>query len=244
MIKILLPVVLVIALLFGFGYWKFIGQGSAGNLEQPILGGITPSKTTNPGALETRVTALENSLATLIGQFNDFKNSNPANNNTSSQPVIVNGESRLKAVETAIADLKTRVADLEKKTSSQTTSTTTTKSVVYIPLGSGGNAGNTDWYSLSNYQITLNPSDYPGYTNMQLEVNFRLTSSGGTAYARLYNSSDGTGLQQVTTTSTSLNTQTSYYFNLARGSKTYTLQVKSDQGSNLEVQSARIKVNF
>lgn len=235
MIKLLLPVVLIIAIVFGVGYWKFVGQGSVGNLEQP--------KTTNPTSVETRVTALENSLATLIGQFNDLKNSGSNNSSGISQPGIVNGESRLKAVETAIADLKTRVVALEQKTTSPTT-TSTSKSVVYIPLGAGGNAGNTDWYSLGNYQINLNPSDYPGYTSMQLEVNFRLTNSGGTAYARLYNSTDGTALQQVTTTSTSLSTQTSYYFTLTGGSKTYTLQIKSDQGNNLEIQSARIKVNF
>lgn len=152
-------------------------------------------------------------------------------------------DTRVKAVESALTELKVRVSSLEKTNTSPQTSTS--KSTVYIPLGSGGKWGDKDWYTTQEYEVSLNPDNYPGYTGMVLEVTFRLGESVGTGSVRLYNTTDGSALSsQVDSTSSSFSLKGSSSFTLPSGTKTYKLQVKSTQGAELFIQSARIKVNF
>lgn len=181
---------------------------------------------------------------------------------------------RLKDLEDAMSALIKQVASLKAKTTpdytaqitdlqnqinllkvSQATTATTTnttssapvtaKSAVYIPLGSGGPYNYRDWEALSAYEISLDPVDYPGYTNMQLEVIFRLTQVGQ-AGVRLYNYTDGSVISgsDVYTSSDTFNLNTSTKFTLASGRKTYRLQVKSNETYDTIIQTARIKVNF
>lgn len=151
-------------------------------------------------------------------------------------------DSKVAALETLVNDLKLKVANLEKATPAPASSS---KSAVYIPLGSGGFWGNSDWYSLAEYEISLDPANYPGYSGMQLEVIFRLVEAVGIGYVRLYNVTDNSAISsEITTTSTSFNLKTTSSFTLPSGTKTYKLQIKSSQGRDLYIQSARIKVNF
>ena len=105
------------------------------------------------------------------------------------------------------------------------------KSIVYIPLGSGGGPWtDQSWNTLNEYQVSIDPNDYPGYTSMQLEANFRLVEAVGTGSVRLYNVTDATSLlSQIDNTSTGFSVQNSGSFKLAAGRKTYTLQVQSSQ---------------
>lgn len=151
-------------------------------------------------------------------------------------------DAKVAALETVVNDLKLKVANLEKATPAPLSSSKTT---VYIPLGSGGFWGNSDWYSLAEYEISLDPANYPGYTGMQLEVIFRLAEASGTGYVRLYNVTDNSAISaEITTTSTSFGLKTTSSFTLPGGTKTYRLQIKSSGGKDLYIQSARIKVNF
>lgn len=152
---------------------------------------------------------------------------------------------KLNTLEAQVTELKARVSALEKATPAPA-SANSSQSTLYIPLGSGGGPwGNTDWYSTSEYEISLDPGSYPNYKGMVLEVTFRLVEAAGTGYVRLYNSSDSSVTSsELTTTSTSFTLQTSSSFKLASGSKTYKLQVKSSQNKDLFIQSARIKVSF
>lgn len=194
---------------------------------------------TLPGAtLEDRMKNLEDTILKLVPQVNNLKSStNPTTQNTSSL------DNKMKGLETAVTELKARVSVLEKG-STTTTQSQLKSATVYIPLGSGGGGGDKDWVSNSSYGATIDPSEYPGYSTMQLEVNFRLTQKSGTAYARLYNVTDQTAKEQVSTTSDGFSWQTSYGFTLPAGKKTYTLQMKSTEGVEVQLQSARIKVNF
>ena len=156
----------------------------------------------------------------------------------------------LDSINTSIAELKTKVSALETAspttTTTTSTQTSTSKSSVYIPLGSGGGPwGNQDWYSTPEYQIALDPANYPGYSGMVLEVTFRLAESAGTGSVRLYNTTDSSATSsQLDTTSSEFVLKNSASFKLPTGSKTYKLQIKSTDGKNLFIQSARIKVNF
>ncbi len=172
-------------------------------------------------------------------------NSQVASPTTSSGAVTNTDGARIQSLEDKITQLSSRVSALENTLNSPAPAVKISRNTTYIPLGDGGFSGDQNWYSLANYLVAIDPVEYPGYSNMQLEVNFRLTQRIGTGRARLFNTTDNSAIAgEVDTTSDSLATYTSYYFTLPSGKKTYQLQVKSDNNINMEISSARIKVLF
>ncbi|OGE24949.1 hypothetical protein A3C26_00385 [Candidatus Daviesbacteria bacterium RIFCSPHIGHO2_02_FULL_39_12] len=227
----LLPVVLVITLVLGgLGYWRFVGSKpsliSSETSSESDSRPIEVPKTLPQAGLEERIKALESLTTKLVVQETG------------------SSDSRVSILEASVTELKARVSTLEKATPAPAASTG--QSVVYIPLGSGGGPWkDQSWYSLSEYQVILDPANYPNYSSMQLEANFRLNEAASTGSVRLYNVTDSNAVSsQIDTTSTSFGIKTSSTFKLPSGQKTYTIQVKSDQNAILFVQNARIKVNF
>ena len=146
-------------------------------------------------------------------------------------------------LDSAVTELKVRVSALEKATPAP--AVTSPASTMYIPLGSGGSWTDTDWRTLSEYEVSLDPANFPNYTGMSLEVTFRLDDPSGTASVRFYNVTDSSATSsQMDSTSSTFTSKSSSSFKLVTGVKTYRLQVKSTGGKNLIVQTARIKVSF
>lgn len=242
MLRFLPFILIAVVLLGGLGYWRFVVVKQ--NLESPKVSQTedqTPIEV--PAALpssslEDRVKALEDLISKIVVQVNSLKSTKLDSGSSV--------DTKLNSLDAAVTELKVRVSSLEKVSPAPVTTTSSSgKSTVYIPLGSGGQISDTNWATLSTFQINLDPSQYPGYTNMQLEVTMRLNQPGGKLYARLYNSSGGSATSsEVTTTSTTSQLVTSSDFNLATGTKTYVLQAKTSDGSQGFLDYARIKVNF
>lgn len=233
-----LPILLVIVLILGgLGYWRFNAakQNLTTSQTEETQTPLEVPKALPGASLEDRIQSLEDVVNKLVPEVNDLK---------SPQPTSSSIESRLSNIEAAVTELKVRVSGLEKATPAPAAASS--KYPLYIPLGSGGGPwGDKGWFALNEYDVSLNSDNYSGYSNMQLEVNFRLVSKSGTASVRLYNVTDGSSISpQVDTTSDAFNLQTSGTFKLPAGQKAYTLQVKSTEGVNIFIQSARIKVNF
>ncbi len=239
----LLPFILVpILLIAGLGYWRFVA--STKSVATPQIdsqtqdsGPVEVPKTLPGATAEDRIKSLEDTVTKLVPQVNSLK--------PSSSPDASNLDSRLAAAEAALTELKARISALEKTTPAPASSDS--KSPLYIPLGaSGGPWSDSNWYTLNEYQASINPDNYSGYSSMQLEVNFRMGESGNTGSARLYNVTDSGAVSSsdVSTTSSNFGLQTSVIFKLPGGQKTYTIQIKSNTGKELFVQSARIKVSF
>lgn len=239
MIRLLPFIIIPVLILGGLGYFRFVASN---NLTTPQgINSPTPlpdvpievPKTLPQASLEDRVKALEDLANKLVAEVNKLKSSSPQASSASNP--------KLDSLDASVTELKVRVAALEKGGST----TTGAKTPLYIPFGSGGSSSASDWNSIANYQISLDPADYPGYSSMQMEVNIKLPDLVGTAYARLYNSTNSTAISnELSTTSGNfvwLNTNT---FTLPSGSKTYQLQLKSSSGKTIEVQSARLKVNY
>lgn len=234
---ILIPVMVVL----GLGYWRFVVSQPSQSASKQVNVSKLPvevPKTLPKTNLEGRVQSLEDTIAKIGVQASPTPASGAPTYSSSSI------ESRLSVAEAAITDLKARVSVLEKATPAP--ASTVNKYPLYIPLGSGGGPWQDQtWTTLNEYQVSINPDNYPGYSSMQLEVNFRLSEAAGTGSVRLYNVTDGSSVvSQLDTTSNTFATQTSGTFKLPGGQKTYTIQVQNTQGKQLFVQSARIKVNF
>lgn len=241
----LLPFILVpVLIIAGLGYWRFTANKESvvsspqSSRKVQDSGPVEVPKTLPEATVEDRLKSLEAILTKLAPQVNSLKSAQ--NSDTSSNSL----DSRLKNAESAVTELKARVSALEKVTPAPAAAGS--KSPLYIPLGAGGGPWtDQDYNTLNEYQASINPDSYSGYSGMQLEANIRLTEVAGTGYVRLYNVTDGSSISsEVSTTTTTFGLQTSGTFKLPGGQKTYTIQVKSSQGKNLFVQSARIKVNF
>lgn len=234
MIK-LLPLIIIILLILGFAFILLrprpLTQPTSLLQDLPITSNLS---------VEDRIKTLETSVTALLKQARSNPNSVKTPNSTN--------ESRLATLEASVSNLQNRINSLEKNSQalpSQTPAnqTSTSKSPLYIPLGSGSSSS-SDWTSINTTTVTINPSDYPGYTSMQLETSLNIFQTG-TAYARLYNKDDGTSPSEVSTTSTSDTLVTSPKFTLPASKKNYLLQVKSQiSGYNATASNARIKVNF
>lgn len=204
-----------------------------------VLGGIGFSKVRGfnyplTNKLEPKVKALEDAIVSLRGDVAGMRSS--AGSSPAPQP-RTDYDGRIKALEQAVADLKNQTA--------VSVSSVPQKSPLYIPLGSGGSAGDRDWHNMPGYEVSIDVADYPGYSGMQTEVNFRMTEVAGVGMARLYNQTDKEAVGgEVNIASEKFGLKNSSSFKLPAGRKTYSLQIKSTYGANLEIQSARIKVSF
>lgn len=224
MIRLLPFILIIVVILGGLGYWRFIAS-------KPLATAST-SETVGDTPIEVPKTLPEASAQISITPSPSSK--------PSSTP-----DPRLNSLDAQVTELKARVSALEQATPAPV-SASSTSSTMYIPLGSGGGPWtDTDWNSLTEYEISLDPSNYPSYTGMVLEVTFRLTEAAGTGYVRLYNVTDSSATSsELSTSSSAYSLKTSSSFKLASGVKTYKLQVKSSQNKDLYIQSARIKVSF
>lgn len=238
----LLPFILIPVLILG-SLWYFRNFTAKQALKSSQATQITSDPVEVPkivpgASTQERVKTLEEVITKLASQVNSLKSAGSQNSSGNSQ-------SQLNDIQAQVTELKARVSALEK-TAPQAQITSGTKYPLYIPLGgSGGPWSDQNWNMLNEYQISINTDNYSGYSGIQLEVNFRLVEAAGTGYVRLYNTTDSSApSSEVSTTSTSFGTKTSGTFTLPGGSKTYTIQVKSSEGKQLFVQSARLKVNF
>ncbi len=245
----LLPFILIpILVLGGLWYWRNLSarqnlaasQTSEKEKRVQTQDLVEVPKTLPAATTEDRVKSLEEVITKLVSQVNAIKSANSQTNSSNSL------DSRLTGVESAVTELTARVSALEKATPAPAAAASSSKSPLYIPMGAGGGPwADQDWNTLTEYQASINPDNYSGYSNMSLEANFRLTEAAGTASVRLYNVTDGSSVaSQIDTASTSFGLKTSGTFRLPSSQKTYTIQVKSSQGKDLYVQSARVKVNF
>ncbi len=238
MIKLLPVAFLILLISAGLIYFRFFATNStpssltSSSVSQTEELVEVPKTLPNATTLD-RVKTLEDAAVEITKKINSLSGQ--------TQDSSIN--SRLNSIEATITDLKTRILSLENATPAPAA---TKASTVYIPLGSGGGPwANQDWYTTSEYVISLDPANYPSYTGMYLEATFRMTEQAGTGSVRLYNTTDSSATSsQLDTTSDSFNTYTSSSFKLPSGSKTYTLQIKSTANRNIFIQNARIKVNF
>lgn len=240
--RILIIGLVAIVLVSAFSYYFFFVRKSPPPSSQ-VQTYIEPVTTTAPTSTFGQVSSLFDNLKKEVSggtsQTSQTASSNP------STDVL---EQRIKVLEVTAADLQAKVNQLETGTSPSNPSSTPypKQAPVYIPLGGGTSANSTAWVGLDGYIVNINPADYPGYKSMQLEVNVRLIEAVGNANVRLYNQTDNSPISgsNVSTNSTSYTLLTSSGFSVSPVAKTYQLQVQSTTGYEMDIQNARIRVNF
>lgn len=124
---------------------------------------------------------------------------------------------------------------------------TTGPKVAYIPLGSSGSSTSLNAYeNISSTEIVIDPANYPGYKDMVLEAQMRIFQGNGKGDGRIFDETDGLGMigSEISTTSETFGLQTSTGFKVPGGKKTYVVQLKSNTGYSVDLQTTRIRVEF
>ncbi len=243
----LLPLGLVVVLMLGVLVYIRFNRQMPASVKQAVSNATSTSTGTSsllPSNTSTddtsrRLRDLEEAVALLTKKVTSIT---PAPSNSGANYTSSYSDTQIKSLQDTVVNLQKQIDDLK----SSSTTTTGSKADIYIPLGSGGSSTAQDWSTLEGYQVSLDPADYPGYKSMQLEVNAKLAQSTGTGYVRLYNVTGGSAVSSsdASTGASTYTLATSGAFTLPAGSKTYQLQLKTSQGFELYIQSARIKVNF
>lgn len=242
MIKIVVICIAVVALLGGLIFWRI----QTANKSEEVAANLSNLERSINGATgdEERLEILEDAVILLSKRLDEVKGSTSTSASASPTSSLFQIEARLKNVENQLSSLpKTSVPS----SAQTTTQTTTSKSPLYIPIGSTGTTGNRDYIAIDGFEVVVNPDDYSGYKSMQLEVSMKFTGeAAGTGYGRLYNQTSSSDISstEVSTTANTYKLLTSGTFTLSSGTQTIKLQGKTTEGYEITFQNARIKVNF
>ncbi len=233
---------IIIGVILGISIYLIFFQkdNSSGPDSLESLKAITLKRSDN--SLEKRIENLETAVDLLIKQV--VKISSGSGDKSTTQ-TSSDSDAGVSVLEKRVQDLETKISSLQQTPSFQSSGTTGTP--VYIPLGSGGNSNDRNYVSTGTYQVSVDPADYPGYKNMQLEVSMKFTNEVvGVANVRLYNLTDKAAItgSNASANSNIFNFYTSSVFTLPAGNKTYQMQTQSTEGYDVTLGSARIKVNF
>ncbi len=243
MIKLLPFIIIPILLVAGFGLWGIYGNKTDIPKSDTLVSQepVEVPKTLPNVPAEQNVGTLQAAVDTLVKEVNGLKSANAA------------VDAKLKETENTVSDLKYRITVLEGATPAPTavpttTSVVTTKqSSVYIPVGAGGDTwGDQNWLSLNDYKVTIDLANFPGYKTVTLEGNFRLLQKSGQGNIQLINLTTNQAVtnSQISTTLDSFDTYSSGKFTLASGSNVYAVQVKSDTGTQIQIRSVRLRVDY
>lgn len=151
-------------------------------------------------------------------------------------------------VEEAVANLTSQLEALEKKLEAVTSTSTssTSQQPTYIPLVSSAETVSTGWTDVAGSDFRFDPADYPAGATVHYEVNLRAVHGSGLVYTRLYDKTHerGVDFSEHSTNSDSFQYLASNHIAVWQGNNLYRVQIRSSNGTQVELQAAKLKVAF
>ncbi|HUV71417.1 MAG TPA: hypothetical protein VMW25_00265 [Clostridia bacterium] len=118
--------------------------------------------------------------------------------------------------------------------------------VVYIPLVSSGSTVSTTWADIVPSEFYFDLSDYPLAKEVKFETYLLALHGSAKVYARLYDQTNKRGVDysDLETQSPSFVRVESSPIVIWRGNNKYTIQLRSANGTEVQLQEAKLKVVF
>lgn len=118
------------------------------------------------------------------------------------------------------------------------------KNTFYVDVPGSGSLLSYDWADLSTTQFYFDTSDFPGLKNIYFEANMKLFNGNGLAFARLFDSTHGIGVQgsEVQTGSQKDTIVTSGQVTFFAGKNLIKVQIKSLTADTTVFNSGRLKI--
>lgn len=238
----------IVFIIGGLLFFRYLLQPQ--NLSKPVLDkDLTPlgfqNEISDASSDSKRIQVLEQAVLDLAKQIGDLKTKI---DNSLGTTTTVTGKTTtttdLSSLVATVNVLQTEVNLL--KQNNPTTVESNNSTPTYIPLGWFGTVSSTAWTGVTSQTAIIDTGNYPGYTSAQLEINLQMYQGNGTAYAQLFNSTTGLALlvSQVSSNNQNYTWVTSSPFQLSSGKNTYYIQLYSTTGYAVNLQDARIRINY
>ena len=136
---------------------------------------------------------------------------------------------------------------VEKTTTVQVEKTSKTQQTTFIPVNGGElTTREVEWVSLDNTKFTFDPADYGSNPTITWDANIKVEHGDSKAFVRLYDETNGIGVQgsEQTTTSGSYVNLSAGPLAMWRGRNTYKVQIKSLNGAQVYYSGGRLKVVY
>lgn len=119
-----------------------------------------------------------------------------------------------------------------------------TRSVSYVTIPSGGSTISQSWVDLAGTDFYFDPADYSGLVEVYFEANMKLFNGSGMAYARLYDTANGIGVQgsEVQTKLNNDTVVTSGRVSFWAGKNLIRVQIKSLTTESAVYNSGRLRI--
>ena len=116
--------------------------------------------------------------------------------------------------------------------------------VTYLPVPGNGSQLSYGWYSLPGTDFYFNPADFPGLKSIVFEANIRLLNGNGTAFVRLYDTTNNFVVQnsQIQTNNQTSTAVISSPVTFYSGRGLIKVQVKSLTADTSIFDSGRLKI--
>jgi len=117
---------------------------------------------------------------------------------------------------------------------------------IYIPLVAEGTTVSTSWVDVVPSEFYFNLADYPGATQVRFICYLQALHGSAKVYARLYDQTNKRAVDysQLETQKDSYTLLESSGITIWRGNNQYTVQLKSENGTQVLLKEAKLKIIF
>lgn len=142
--------------------------------------------------------------------------------------------------------LPTTTIDQEGLTPTPTVGVQTNPKVFYYPLVNSGSTTLTDWTDVASSDFYFDLTDYPSASAVRWEVSLKALHGGGKVFVRLYDVTNKRGVDysELETQSGTFVYLRSADLKIWRGNNLYRVQLKSVNGTEAILGSARLKILY
>jgi len=125
-------------------------------------------------------------------------------------------------------------------------SASSSKTVAYLPLGSGGSTVSQSWTTLSGSDFSFDLKDYSAGAKVYWSGNIMTDDLSSRCYARIYDRSNlrGVDYSEQSSSKTSFENLTSQALTIWAGKNDYRLELKSLNGRACYLQSPKLIIKY
>lgn len=133
-----------------------------------------------------------------------------------------------------------------KKTTSLPTSAPVNSKNQYLTVLTSGTSASISWTDIPSSDFYFDLVDYPGMKSIRWEASLRALNGSATVYARLYDVTNSRGIDgsDIETNSASFTFIRSSELTIWNGNNLYRVQLRSVNGTQADLQTARLKIGF
>lgn len=126
------------------------------------------------------------------------------------------------------------------------TPTSGQQKIIYVPLASDGTTVLTSWTDIIPSEFYFDLANYPGIKEIHFETYLQAVNGSAKVYARLYDATNKRGVDysDLSTANGVFSRLESSAITIWRGNNKYTVQLRSENGTEVQLKDAKLKIIY